>query len=388
MGIATRRALPILLLAVPALGLGVLGLALVAAAPARGGAAGLGAAQHFAWRQGIGLAVGLTLGAAAAALGTARLLAAAPKLFVVALLAAAAVFVPRLGVLAAGARRWVHLGPISGSPSPLLAGAVALWLAAAESGPVPVAAGNNPTRVIRRRAVAVGGSLLAILVMALEPDFSAAATTLVVAFATVAAAGRTPARRLVPVAALLLALLAGGALRSAYVDNRIRGFVSPERDPRGKGFEVLALAHAKAAAGTGPAGLGHGRSRHRLSSPASDYAFALVGEELGQTGAWAVLTCWAAIGAAVLWAAYAAGRRGDVGGRALAAGLGTALLVPAALHVAVCRGWLPIIGVTMPLLSYDPGLTVVSGAEIGVLAAIAIAAPSRGYARASASRAA
>ena len=293
------------------------------------------------------------------------MLAAAPKIFVVALLGAAAVFVPRLGVLAAGARRWVHLGPISGSPSPLLAGAVALWLAAAESGPEQAVASTNPTRVIRRRAIAVAGSLLAVLVMALEPDFSAAATTLVVAFATVAAAGRVPARRLVPVAALLLALLAGGALRSAYVDNRIRGFVSPERDPRGKGFEVLALAHANAAAGAAPAGLGRGRSRHRLSSSASDYAFALVTEELGRTGALAVLTCWAAIGLGVLAAAHGAARRHDVGGRALAAGLGTALLVPAALHVAVCRGWLPIIGVTMPLLSYDPGLTVVSGAEIG-----------------------
>ncbi|HSS38307.1 MAG TPA: FtsW/RodA/SpoVE family cell cycle protein, partial [Polyangia bacterium] len=351
MGIAGRRAIPILLLVVPALGLGVLGLALVAAAPARAGAAGLGAAQHFAWRQAIGLALGLALGATAAWLGPARLLAAAPKIFVVALLGAAAVFVPRLGVLAAGARRWVHLGPISGSPSPLLAGAVALWLAAAESGPAEAPASTDTTRVIRRRAIAVAGSLLAVMVMALEPDFSAAATTLVVAFATVAAAGRVPARRLVPVAALLLALLAGGALRSAYVDNRIRGFVSPERDPRGKGFEVLALAHANAAAGAAPAGLGRGRSRHRLSSSASDYAFALVTEELGRTGALAVLTCWAAIGLGVLAAAHGAARRHDVGGRALAAGLGTALLVPAALHVAVCRGWLPIIGVTMPLLS-------------------------------------
>jgi cell division protein FtsW len=381
MGLVSRRAISILLLVVPALALGVLGLALVATAPARTGAAGIGAAQHFAWRQGVGLMLGLALGASAAWLGTGRLMAAAPKIFVVALAAAAAVFVPRLGVLAAGARRWVHLGPISGSPSPLLAGAVALWLAAAESGPVHAGASNNPTHVIRRRGVAVAGALLAVLVMALEPDFSAAATTLVVGFATVAAAGRIPARRLVPVAALLLALLAGGALRSAYVDNRIRGFVSPQTDPRGKGFEVLALAHAKATADAAPPGRGHGRPRRRLSSPASDYAFALVGEELGRTGAWAVLTCWAAIAAGVLWAAQGAVRRHDVGGRALAAGLGTALLVPAALHVAVCRGWLPIIGVSMPLLSYDPGLTVTSGAELGLLAAVASAAPSTRSAR-------
>jgi cell division protein FtsW (lipid II flippase) len=49
------------------------------------------------------------------------------------------------------------------------------------------------------------------------------------------------------------------------------------------------------------------------------------------------------------------------------------LLAPAALHVAVCRGWIPIVGVTMPFLSYDPALTVASGGEIGALVAIALA---------------
>ncbi len=353
-----RRALPVVLLIVPAAGLGALGLALVAAAPAHGGAAGFGAAGHFAWRQGVGLALAIALGAGAARLGTDRLVAAAPKIFAVALLLALAVFIPHVGVLAAGAHRWVHLGPISGSPSPLLAGAVGLWLAAGES------AG-------RARALSLAGALLAVLVMVLEPDFSAAATTLAVGIAALTAAGRMPLRRLLPAAALLLALLAAGALRSGYVDNRIRGFLSPESDRRGKGFEVLALAHANAAGGTGPAGLGHGHARRRLSSPASDYAFALVGEELGKLGAFAVLASWLAIGAGVLLAERSAALRNDTAARAVAAGLGTALLVPATLHIAVCRGWLPIIGVSMPLLSYDPGLTVTSGAELGILAAIA-----------------
>ncbi|HXJ21389.1 MAG TPA: FtsW/RodA/SpoVE family cell cycle protein [Polyangia bacterium] len=357
-----RRAIPVVLLTIPALGLGGLGLALVAAAPAHGGAAGFGAAGHFAWRQAVGLMLGMALGTLAARLGTERLVAAAPKIFAVALVATLAVFIPRVGVLAAGARRWVHLGPISGSPSSFLAGAVALWLAAGET------AG-------RTRAGALAGALLAVLVMVLEPDFSAAATTLAVAIATLTAAGRMPLRRLLPASALLLVLLAVGALRSGYVDNRIRGFLSPESDRRGKGFEVLALAHANAAGGAGPAGLGHGRARRRLSSPASDYAFALIAEELGTAGAFGVLAAWLAIGAGVLMAERSAALRNDPAARAVAAGLGTALLVPATLHIAVCRGWLPIIGVSMPLLSYDPGLTLTSGAELGLLAAMASAGP-------------
>jgi cell division protein FtsW (lipid II flippase) len=71
-------------------------------------------------------------------------------------------------------------------------------------------------------------------------------------------------------------------------------------------------------------------------------------------------------------AARAPGARRDPAARSLCAGLGAALGAPAALHVAVCRGWLPIIGVTMPFVSYDPALTLASGAELGLLAAIVL----------------
>ena len=139
---------------------------------------------------------------------------------------------------------------------------------------------------------------------------------------------------------------------------------------------MLALAHANAAGASHGVGLGHGSARHRLSSPASDYAFAVVGEELGRAGTFGVVAAWLAIGAGVVLAARSPAARRDPAARAAVAGLGTALGAPVALHIAVCRGWLPIIGVTMPLLSYDPALTIASGAELGLLAAIVLDAPS------------
>ena len=63
--------------------------------------------------------------------------------------------------------------------------------------------------------------------------------------------------------------------------------------------------------------------------------------------------------------------RRDDGARATTLAAATALLAPAALHIAVCRGLVPILGVSMPFLSYDPVLTVVSGAELRLLAAVA-----------------
>jgi rod shape determining protein RodA len=266
-------------------------------------------------------------------------------------------------VRAAGASRWLHLGPLSGSPAPFLIGATGL-LMAAWVGDVP--AGGRRTW----RPLALVLALLAVLVLVAQPDFSAAAVALAVTFAALAGAG-VGGRRLVPAALVLVLALGLGASRFGYVGDRVRGFLSPERDRRGHGFEVLALARAKANGATHPAGLGHGTARRHLYSPASDYVFALVHEELGWPGAWAVVMGWAAIltGAAIATRSAA----GDARRRGAAAACAVALLAPATLHIAVCRGWMPIMGVSMPFLSYDPTLTVASGGEIGVLVSIVLA---------------
>src|SRR5206468_1190303 len=117
-------------------------------------------------------------------------------------------------------------------------------------------------------------------------------------------------------------------------------------------------------------GLGHGTARRRLSSPGSDYVYAVVTEEMGRLAGGAVAAAWIAIGVGALLAARAT-REPRL--RSAALGAGAAALAPAALHIAVCQGWIPIIGVSMPLLSYDPAATVAAGAELGVVAAVALA---------------
>lgn len=352
-----RRGGAVALLVVPALGLGLLGVVMMATAGSRPGAAGMGAPTHFAIRHGVALAVGAALGLIAGRLGVGRLLRAAPALFLLAFVLTAAVFLPKIGVRAGGASRWLRLGPLSGNPAPLLIGAATTLLASAAAAAMP-----------HRRWTAIGAALASVLLLVAEPDFSAAAVALSAGLAALAGGG-VGARRLVAPALLLLLALGLGAAQFGYVGGRIAGFLSPESDRRGKGYEVLALARANAKAAKQGAGLGQGSARRHLSSPGSDYVYALVGEEFGLLGAIAVPAAWAAIAAGVMLAGRGV-RRGS-GERALALGLGVAMLAPAALHIAVCRGWVPIIGVTMPLLSYDPGLTVGTGGELGLLATIA-----------------
>jgi cell division protein FtsW len=367
-----RRALIVLavvLLAAPAAALGALGIVVVASATAHQSTAAFGAPTHYVSRQMFALILAALVAIVFVELGPRRLLRAAPVIFAAALLAVFAVFAPGVGVHASGANRWVHLGPFSGDPAPLLAAATALlvaaWAAAPERALTPE--GERP-----RRLLALGMGALAVLVLVAEPDFSAAAVTALVVLAALAGAG-WGGRRLVPAAAATALVLALLASRFGYVSGRVNGFLAPEADRRGKGYEVLALARAQAAATPTGVGLGRGMARRRLSSPGSDYAFAVVNEEMGRLAAGGVAAAWVAIGLGT-WLVSRAAREPRL--RAAALGAGAAAVAPAALHIAVCRGWVPIIGVAMPLLSYDPVATVAAGAQLGLVAAVAFASRS------------
>jgi cell division protein FtsW (lipid II flippase) len=358
-----RRALILLLVAAPAVALGALGVVVIASATAQQGAATFGVPTHFASRQVFALVLAALVAIALVQLGIEGALRAAPVIFLCAFGAALAVFAPGVGVHAAGANRWVHVGPWSGNPAPLLTAGTAMLMAAwATRGH---AAGAAATA---RRLLALGLGAAAVLTFVAEPDFSSAAITALVILVALAGGG-FGGRRLVPAAAATLLALALVASRFGYVGGRISGFLSPHSDRRGKGFEVLALARAQATATRWGVGLGHGVARHRLSSPGSDYVFAIVTEEMGRLAAGAVVAAWAAVGAGA-WLAARGTRDPRLRAGALAAG--AAALAPAALHVAVCQGWVPIIGVSMPLLSYDPAATVATGAELGLIAAVAL----------------
>ena len=361
-----RRSHVMLFLVPSALVLGGLGVLVSAAATSRQRSLGLVYPQHFVARHLFASALAIGAGFTVARIGVARLLRAAPYFFLVALIAGLAVFIPGVGVRAAGASRWLHLGPFSGGPAPLLTLGVALLLAAwGDASTAPAGDDGLP-----RSVLALAMTFVAVLTLIVQPDFSAAGVTILVTLVALAGLG-VGGRWLVPAAALLALVLGLVAAQFRYVGGRWNGFVAPLADRRGKGFEVLALAHARAAtAASAGVGLGHGSARRSLSSPESDYVFAVIGEELGKFAAAVVVAAWVCIGVgAVLVARRSLDRRLT----ALALAAGMALVAPAALHIAVCAGLIPIIGVTMPLVSYDPAAVLAAGAEIGIIAAVASA---------------
>ena len=260
--------------------------------PARPGAAGVGAPAHFAVRQLVGLGCGAAARRRAGApRDAAPLRAPRRSSFSPRWPLTLAVFAPGIGVRAAGARRWLHLGPLSGGPAPFLIGAVALLVAAARD-------------ARRARRLAAAGALLAVLALVAEPDFSAAAIALAVAFAALAGGG---VRRAAPAAG-------GGPPAHRAGDRRHALRLRREPDPR-LSCRPRAIAAARGSRcwrsrTPTPAGAAaRRRPRARQRPPPAVVARqrlrlrASSARSWGAAGPFGVVAAWLAIGAGVVLAA-------------------------------------------------------------------------------------
>lgn len=114
-------------------------------------------------------------------------------------------------------------------------------------------------------------------------------------------------------------------------------------------------------------GLGLGNSLEKnlfLPTPHTDFIFAIIGEELGLLGAFAVLTVFLLIFHRGIQIAK---NTTDPFGVMLAVGISFNLIFYAFINVAVVTNILPVTGLPMPLISYGGSGTLINLAAIGIL---------------------
>jgi cell division protein FtsW len=172
----------------------------------------------------------------------------------------------------------------------------------------------------------------------------------------------------------LLAAAAGGAalaalaLSSAYRVQRLTTFLDPWADPYASGFQ---LTQSLIAIGRGEwLGVGLGASVQKLfylPEAHTDFAFAVLTEELGLAGATLVIALFAVI----VYRAIALGQQAIRSGLPfqglVATGIGLLLGLAAFINIGVNSGLLPTKGLTLPLVSYGRSSTIVTLAALGLL---------------------
>lgn len=169
---------------------------------------------------------------------------------------------------------------------------------------------------------------------------------------------------------MFLAGAVGSVLMVLSSPSRVRrfaGFLNPHADTLSTNMQPTMGVWALASGGWW--GLGLGASRQKwggLVEAHTDFVFAVIGEELGLIGTLVVLVLFLTLGAAGLRTAL---RSEDLFCRYAAAGVTSWFLIQALVNICVVLRLLPVMGVTLPFVSYGGASLIVNLAALGLLVA-------------------
>ena len=160
---------------------------------------------------------------------------------------------------------------------------------------------------------------------------------------------------------------------SYYQKQRILVGFTPEADPQGFGYQVLRAKEA--IAGGGLWGMGYLQGTLSQSPAASalpkrhtDMIFAVLAEELGFVGVCIYLFLYVLLVVRILWVASKA--RGYMGSY-ICIGAAAVFIFQGLENLGMCMGLLPVIGLTLPFLSYGGSSALSLFLLIGVVESVA-----------------
>lgn len=280
-------------------------------------------------------------------------------LFIVSLLATAAVFIPGISMSHGGATRWVDLGIISLQPSEFLKIGFVIYLATWFSG--------VHTKITNwRYGLLPFGAIVGVvgIIMLLQPDTD---TFLIMVFAGMAMY-LTAGAHWRDIALIILGgvlLLTVVAFSRPYIMDRLTTFMHPEADPLGSGYQIQQSLIAVGSGGV--TGRGYGQSIQKfeyLPEPIGDSIFAVYAEEFGFLGTSLLIICFVIL----TFRGYRiATQANDMFGTLLVVGFMTIVVAQAFLNIAAMVALAPLSGLPLPLISHGGTALMATLASLGIV---------------------
>ena len=177
-------------------------------------------------------------------------------------------------------------------------------------------------------------------------------------------------------------LLAGGIIAVAaplvwtygldtYQQNRIAVLFNPALDPNGTGARYHTVRALKSLTGGGMMGQGlfqgNRTQRNLLFAQHTDFIFSAIGEELGFVGCALVLILLFLIVARCIWVGL---RSQDYLRRMICFGAGGALTFQIIINIGMCLDIMPVIGLTLPFISYGGSSLITIYALMGLVSGV------------------
>jgi cell division protein FtsW len=290
----------------------------------------------------------------------AKMRAFAPWLLIIGVLALVAVLIPGIGVTRNGSQAWFAIGSFSVQPSEAVKVALTLWGAH-----VLVARRKVMHRWKHALNPLVPVTMLVLALLVLEPDMGMAVSVGIVMIMLLYFGG-APMKLLATIAVGAAAGAVVLGLTAGYRVSRITAFLSPDAaDPLGPAYQATQALYSLADGGLFGVGLGQGRAKwDYLPNAHNDFIFAIIGEELGMIGAFAVLALFATLAYTGLRIAR---RSSDPWLRLVAAATTATLVIQAAINIGYVVGLLPVTGLQLPLISSGGTSMVVTMFLFGIL---------------------
>ncbi len=149
-----------------------------------------------------------------------------------------------------------------------------------------------------------------------------------------------------------------------YQQNRIIYGFNPEGDPEEYGYQALLGRDTLANGGLFGNGIHGGEYYHRLYACENDFAFSTLCEKFGLVCGILVLVCLAVVVIRVFMIARTS--RKD-SGAFICIGVAAAIVVQTAENVGMCLAMLPVIGITLPFISYGGSSTLAMYLLLGMV---------------------
>ncbi len=270
-----------------------------------------------------------------------------------------AVLIPHVGITRNDATRWLGIGTFQFQPSELMKIALIIFMSAKIS-KNPGKIKNFWTGLVPYLALigVIGGLLM------FEPHMSATMIIAVIAVAIIFAAGAKMSQ-LVPIGVIGMIGAFFLARMKEYRWKRMIIFLDPWQDAQGDGWQIIQSLYAIGSGGLFGVGIGKSVQKYMyIPEPHNDFIFAILAEELGLVGVFAVMILFGLF----IWRGITIALKApDMFGTLVAVGITTMIGIQAVFSMAVVSSSMPVTGIPLPFFSYGGTALIMLLASVGVL---------------------
>jgi rod shape determining protein RodA len=265
------------------------------------------------------------------------------------------------GKYVGGSRRWLEIGPASLQPSELVKLGVIIILARYYAKMVNTR-GLSLRELIRPMIL----TLIPFVIIVRQPDLGTGMVIVLIALSITVFVKIQRRALMYIISGCTVAVPLVWFFLKGYQKRRILTFLDPERDPLGAGYHII---QSKIAIGSGMlSGKGYLKGTQNaldfLPEQHTDFIFSVLAEEWGLVGSGMLLVLFFLL---ILWGLNIAQSCRDPFGTILSVGATAMIFWQVVINIGMVMGLMPVVGVTLPFISYGGSSIITVMIAIGLL---------------------